>query len=294
MSSPSVTQEAIAGPNMVRRFILICSVAVMAALYFQIFRGLILQWLNDSNFSHGLIVPFFCGWIVWRNRKELAAIPLKPSSFGLVAIILAIVLLTVGNFGAELFSARTLFHFPSRRPCDLSSRMAALSRPALCPLLSVFDGSDPCNHLQPGHSSSSVACRPACGLYAGIAGNPGAAPGKYHPARLHAVEVAEACSGIRSLLSLGTLTVILGYLVEPAVWKRVILVIASIPIAVGANAIRIVGTGLAVQYGDAEKALGFFHEFSGLLIFVFAFGMLMILQKSLQTRKPGEPTESTS
>ena len=106
------------------------------------------------------------------------------------------------------------------------------------------------------------------------------------------LEVAEACSGIRSLLSLGTLAIIFGYISEPVGWKRVVLAVASIPIAVGANAIRIVGTGLAVQFWDVEKALGFFHEFSGWLIFLFAFGVLIILQRSLQGRKPIERTES--
>ena len=77
------------------------------------------------------------------------------------------------------------------------------------------------------------------------------------------LEVAEACSGIRSLLSLATLTIIYGYLMESRIWIRVLLAIASVPIAVAANSFRIVGTGLLVQYWDPEKAEGFFHLFSG-------------------------------
>jgi exosortase len=95
------------------------------------------------------------------------------------------------------------------------------------------------------------------------------------------LEVAEACSGIRSLLSLATLAIIYGYLMEKRVWVRVVLALASIPIAVAANSFRIVGTGLLVQYWDPDKAQGFFHEFSGWLVFVVSLLMLYLVHKIL-------------
>jgi len=64
-------------------------------------------------------------------------------------------------------------------------------------------------------------------------------------------------------MSLATLAVIYGYLMEKRVGVRIFLALASVPIAVVANSLRIVGTGLLVQYWDPEKAQGFFHEFSG-------------------------------
>jgi exosortase len=91
------------------------------------------------------------------------------------------------------------------------------------------------------------------------------------------LEVAEACSGVRSLLSLATLAIIYGYLVETRRWSRVVLAIAAIPIAVAANSLRIVITGLLVQYWDPGKAEGFFHAFSGWLVFVVSLTMLFLL-----------------
>ena len=88
------------------------------------------------------------------------------------------------------------------------------------------------------------------------------------------LEVAEACSGIRSLMSLFTLAVFYGYFLEKSNWRRVALVLASIPIAIAANAVRILGTGLCVQYWDPDKALGFFHEFSGWVIFLVSLTCL--------------------
>ena len=91
------------------------------------------------------------------------------------------------------------------------------------------------------------------------------------------LEVVAACSGIRSLLSLVTLAVIYGYLLENRKWVRVVLACSALPIAVAANGFRIFGTGLMGQYWGPEKAEGFFHSFSGWLIFVVSLLMLFTL-----------------
>src|SRR5208337_1134384 len=81
------------------------------------------------------------------------------------------------------------------------------------------------------------------------------------------LEVAEACSGMRSLMALITISLVYAYLFEKRTWRRVALVLSAIPIAVVTNGFRIMGSGLLGQYWSPEKAEGFFHEFSGLLIF---------------------------
>jgi exosortase D (VPLPA-CTERM-specific) len=93
------------------------------------------------------------------------------------------------------------------------------------------------------------------------------------------LDVAEACSGIRSLLTLVTLAIIYGYLMETRKWVQVLLVCLAVPIAVVANSFRIFCTGLLVQYWDPDKAMGFFHEFAGWLIFVLALIMLLAAHK---------------
>ena len=91
------------------------------------------------------------------------------------------------------------------------------------------------------------------------------------------LEVAEACSGIRSLYSLVTLAIIYGYLMEKRNWVRVVLAFAAVPIAVLANSFRIFGTGMLVQYWDPDKAEGFYHEFEGWLVFVVSLILLFAL-----------------
>jgi exosortase len=108
------------------------------------------------------------------------------------------------------------------------------------------------------------------------------------------LEVAEACSGIRSLMSLFTLAIFYGYFLERTTRRRVILALASIPIAVAANVARIVGTGLCVQYWDPVKALGFFHEFSGWVMFVISLACLYLIHRlmNLVSPKPAVAEES--
>jgi exosortase len=93
------------------------------------------------------------------------------------------------------------------------------------------------------------------------------------------LEVAEACSGIRSLMSLVTLSIFYGYFLERRMWQRVALALASVPIAIAANAVRLLGTGLCVQYWDPQKAMGFFHEFSGWVIFLVSLAFLVAVDR---------------
>ena len=95
------------------------------------------------------------------------------------------------------------------------------------------------------------------------------------------LEVAQACSGIRSLVSLLTLAILLGKLTERSIWPRVALALLSVPVAIAANAARVAGTGLAADWVGPRAAEGFFHEFSGWVIFVVAFALLLAAQRAL-------------
>jgi len=95
------------------------------------------------------------------------------------------------------------------------------------------------------------------------------------------LEVAEACSGIRSLMSLFTVAVIYGYFLERKTWQRWVLALSALPIAVTANVTRIVGTGLCVQYWDPVKAMGFFHEFQGWLMFLVSLSCLYLVHVAM-------------
>jgi exosortase len=100
------------------------------------------------------------------------------------------------------------------------------------------------------------------------------------------LEVAEACSGIRSLISLLTLGIIYSYFTDERSWVRVVTALSTIPIAIIANGLRVAGTGVAAHYYGEEAATGFFHTFSGWLVFVVAFVMLFVVVQLLQRFTP--------
>jgi exosortase len=259
-------------------------------LYVPILVPLVRQWWIDPNFSHGFFVPLFSGFIVWQNRARLEAIRHTPSFWGLPVILLALAMLILGVFGAELFLSRLslILLIAGMVVFFLGWEMLrAVLFPVLFLILMVPIPAIVFNQiafpLQILASKVAAWSLPLCGVPVLREGNIISLPAM-------PLEVAQACSGIRSLLSLTTLAIMYGYLMEKRVGIRVALALASIPIAVVANSFRIIGTGLLVQYWDPDKAEGFFHEFSGWLIFVASLLILFGLHQGLRFLPRGKVT----
>lgn len=248
-------------------------------LYGPVLIRLTRQWWADPNFSHGFFVPLFSAFIVWQDRTRLREIQPKPSTWGLPVIVISLAMLLVGTFGAELFLSRLSFILLIAGAIVFFvgwSMLRAVLFP-MCFLLLMIPipaivFSQITLPLQILASKLAAGTLPLCGVPVLREGNIINLPAM-------PLEVAQACSGIRSLMSLMTLAIMYGYLVERRIWVRVALALSSIPIAVAANGLRIVGTGLIVQYWDPEKAEGFFHLFSGWLVFVFSLLMLFAVHR---------------
>jgi exosortase len=249
-------------------------------LYGPVLIRLTRQWWSDPNFSHGFFVPIFSAFVVWQNRSRLRAVESKPSIWGLPVIVISLAMLLIGTFGAELFLSRVSLILLIGGSVVFFVGWAML-RAVVFPLcflilmvpIPAIVFSQITLPLQILASKLAAGTLPICGVPVLREGNIINLPAM-------PLEVAQACSGIRSLMSLMTLAIMYGYLVESRVWVRVVLAVASIPIAVAANGLRIVGTGLIVQYWDPEKAEGFFHLFSGWLVFVVSLLMLFALHRS--------------
>jgi exosortase len=253
--------------------------ALTGWLYASILGRLVGQWWSDPNFSHGFFVPVFAAYVLWQDRARLSAIKPAPSIWGLPLILMSLLTLILGVFGAELFLSRTsLLLLAAGMIIFLRGWMTL--RAVLFPLIflvlmipvpAIVFGQITFP-LQILASKLSAWLLPFLGVPVFREGNVINLPAM-------PLEVAEACSGIRSLLSLTTLAIMYGYLLENRIGIRVLLGLASIPIAVAANGLRIVGTGLLVQYWDPDKAEGFFHAFSGWLIFVVSLLMLFVFHR---------------
>lgn len=256
--------------------------ALIALLYHDILSRLTQQWLNDPNFSHGFFVPAFSAFVIWNERKRLAGLGAQPSWWGALLVALSLCVLVVGVLGAELFLSRSslvlllgglLLQFRGW------PWMRALFFPWAFLLLMIPIPAIVFNQI--AFPLQLLASKLASVLLS-LFGVPVLREGNVIHLPAMSLEVVEACSGIRSLMSLGTLAIIYGYFLESGIWRRVLLALGAIPIAVAANSLRIVGTGLLGQYWDPDKAQGFFHTFSGWLIFVMSLALLFGLHGMLR------------
>ncbi|MCU1322103.1 MAG: exosortase [Acidobacteriaceae bacterium] len=259
---------------------------LLVAIYFRVAGKLVFDWYDLPDYSHGFLVPFFALFVLWDNRAVLRSVPVRATWSGIPLVLAGIAVVILGVYGADLFLSRISFLILL---CGIiwtffgRGMLYAVRFPIFILLLAIPFPAIVFNQitfpLQLFASQLASFILPFLGVPVLHEGNVIELP-------VMKLEVAEACSGIRSLMSLFTLAVFYGYFLERTTTRRVILAIASIPIAVAANAARIVGTGLCVQYWDPEKALGFFHEFSGWVMFVISLVCLYLLHRLMRLVAP--------
>lgn len=255
--------------------------ALMVAVYYHVLVKLVTDWWEIPDFSHGFLVPIFAAYLVWTKKERLRETKIAPRWSGLAIIAIGLMVLLLGEYGAELFLSRVslVIVLAGLVLCFGGSQLLKELRFALLVLLMAIPipaivFSQITFPLQMLASKLASALLPLFGVPVLREGNVIVLPAMR-------LEVAEACSGIRSLMSLFTFSIFFGYFVEKSNLRRIVLALASIGIAIAANGLRILGTGLCVQYWDPDKAVGFFHEFSGWVMFVVSLGCLFIVHRAM-------------
>lgn len=252
-------------------------------LYASVVTRLFLQWVgphSDPNFQHGIFVPIFALFVLWQDRKQLAAITPAPSWSGFPLVVLSMLVLVLGILGADIFLPRVsllillagliiLFQgWPFFRAVLFPWAFLILMIPF--PALIINRVTFPLQLLAAKLATALLSLV----MVVHREGNTIWLPHGQ-------LDVADACSGIRSLLTLVTLAIIYGYLMETRKWVRVVLALSAVPIAVAANSVRIFVTGILVEHGHREQAQGLPHEIAGVLVFVVALIMLFALHRAI-------------
>ncbi len=273
----------------VPRWQIVALCGIIVWLYWSILTHLVAQWWHDPNFSHGFLVPLFSAYVLWQNWETLARLPRRPSWSGLMIAAIAMCTLVVGQLGAELFLSRFSLLILLMGLIVLFcgwSYFRALLFPWAFLMLMIPIPSIIFNQIT--FPLQLLASRVASAILP-LMGVPVLREGNVINLPAMPLEVAEACSGIRSLMTLVAIAIVFGYLMEKRIWVRWVLALASVPIAVAANSVRIIGTGLLVQYWDPEKAEGYFHASWGWIIFVISLLMIYGLHGliSMAVRKTG-------
>jgi exosortase len=238
------------------------------------------QWTYDADMGHGFFVPAVAGYIVWRKRDELAMTKPQPNAWGLLIVLWGALQMIVGVLGSELFTSRTAFVI------TLIGAVFTLGggpflRKLLFPLLLLFlmipIPGVVYNELT--FPLQMLASRLAAGALS-LIGIPVLRDGNILELPNGRLSVVEACSGIRSLLSLTFLSLVYGYFFEKKTWMRATLFLATIPVAILANSSRVTITGILYELRP-DLAEGFFHESTGLVIFFVAAVILFAVHQLL-------------
>jgi exosortase len=248
-----------------------------------VFVALVENWQRDENYSHGFLVPPIAAYLVWTRRARLWATERRPAMAGIVIIGVSLAVLLVGTAGVEFFLMRTsligvlaglvvffagwlwlrVLFFP------LAFLLLMIPLPAI-----VF--------YQIAFPLQLLAARFGVTVLE-MASIPVLREGNVIVLARTTLEVVEACSGIRSIISLLTLAVLYGYFSASGTGIRAVIALSSVPIAVMANGLRIAGTGIAAHHMGPSAATGFFHTFSSTGVFIVSLLMLFLMTAALKT-----------
>jgi len=253
---------------------------LIAILYARVLAHLFSEWVHGKDFSHGIVVPFFALYLIWQDRKNLTPVTPAPSWAGLPLVVLSMAMLVLGTLGADIFFPRVSLLILLAGLTILFQGWA-LFRAVLFPwaflVLMIPIPALIMNRvtfpLQLLAAKLSARLLESVGVVVLLQGN------ILTLASGQQLDVAEACSGIRSLLTLITLAIVYGYLMETRKWVRVALVCLTLPIAVLANSFRVFTTGLLRQFGYIDEAEGTPHALAAVLIFAVALMMLFAVHR---------------
>jgi exosortase len=273
--------------------------AALLFLFYSVLTKLGQDWWTDENYSHGLLIPAIIAYILWTERERLGRVTPRPSLlWGGLIVAFSMLFLWVGTAGAELYVQRMSLLFMLAGIAvyfwgwrllrllmvPLGLLFLAIPIPAIIFNKIAFP-------LQLFASRCAVWAMRLFDIPVLRQGNVielmprGARETKK-------LEVVEACSGIRSLMTLVTLAVVFAYFTHPrkgdggdgggllqrvksyGFWRSFILVASAVPIAILTNALRVSGTGVLAHYYGTEVADGFFHTFSGWVVYIVAFLLL--------------------
>jgi exosortase len=273
------------------RYFLIALAGVFAAIYAGTIRGLVMQWLTSPDASYGVILAAVAGLLIWRRRDRLTPNLDYPiaSTAALLTVALGCVMFLAGTIAADLFTTRaSLVVVVAGLAWFLAGYQAlrALAAPLAFLLLAIPLPEILVNAitlpLQLVASSLAETMLSASGVSVFRDGNVLELPAV-------TLQVAEACSGLRSAVSLTSVGVLLAWSASGPLVRRASIAVAAIPIAVAANALRIAATGILSETFGAAAARGTWHEVTGWLTFAGSLAALLLLHRAFVAPRPASP-----
>jgi exosortase len=268
---------------MTARYCFLPSAALAAAIvlaYHDAASDLISAWVAIPAYSHGfLLVPVAC-WLLWKRRNDLKTLPARPAWLGLVLVAASLLLLLAGRVGAEEFAASlSLLGFLAGGTIFVWG-WAHLKRVAFPILLLALAIPLPGPILDPLTFELQMTASRFGETILSSVSVPAFRDGNVIYLATTTLQITEACSGMRSLISLMAFTLVYGHFSEASLGGLSALLVATPPVAVLTNGLRVAGTGIAAHAYGNEAAEGFLHGVSGWLVFVMALALITLLHRA--------------
>lgn len=246
---------------------------LLTAGYIPVLTGLVEDWINDEDMGHGFFVPALAAYIAWTKRTELQ--PARRNWLGLAVVVYSMIQLCVATLGAELFLARSAFVIAIAGSTLFLCGMENVRILAFPLVLLVFMIPLPAIVYNQITFPLQLLASRVAEVTLSVAGIPVLREGNILELASQRLSVVEACSGIRSLLSLSFLSLVYAHFFDRNSWMKIALLVVTIPVAVLANASRVSMTGILSEW-NPELAQGFFHLVEGWIVFLFALLMMMM------------------
>jgi exosortase len=256
-------------------------IMLWAAAFVPVYPELWSTWMHSSNNSHGVLVPLISAFFIWIKRDRLSQAQMNTSIFGAAILVssMAIYLLALAGQVAVAQRAMIIVSLIGLVLFNFGWQIFKILAFPLCYL--IFMVPVPVSiygliafPLQLFATDVSHAIIQAVSIPVLQEGN-----------MLYFVqtqlEVAEACSGLRSMMAFVMLSVLFAYIMDRGWWRRAVLVLSAIPLAIFANIVRVTGTGILAHFYGGEVARGFMHDFSGMAVFVFGLALMFLEYQAL-------------
>jgi exosortase len=258
---------------------------LVVALYWDVVPSMAYVWWTDEAYSHGLLIPPLAAYVAWLNRDRILATPASADSRGLILAAAGCTLHVLGRLGAEFFLTRVslvvilagiiLTYWGLGRLRQMAFSLVLLATMVPIPAIVYNKLAAPLQLFASWVASNAIQ----------MMGIPIFRDGNVMHLSNISLGVAEACSGLRSISSLSVLALVLGYFICRTLPIRSLLFFLAFPVAIGVNVLRIVITALFARE-DPALAEGFFHSFSGWVVFLVGFGLMYVLATLLARFEP--------
>ena len=269
-------------------------VVCLAILYYSVFQTLIYDWSNDPDFSHGFLIPLISLYLIWQRADELEKLSTSPRNFGILVILGGLFLLIIGNLAAEHFTQRfsflillsgvILFLLGWQHLKLLVFPIAFLVFMIPIPSILMLKITFPMQLFAAKVATFTLQ----------LIDIPVLREGNVIHLVDNTLEVERACSGIRSLISLLAIGTVLAYFITKVNWQRAVVILSCFPIAIATNAFRVTMTGVLANYYGMKAAEGFFHGFSGMVLYFAGLILVGIVGLSLSkvSKNSHRPTQT--